>query len=201
MPQECLIFIGNNAIAKLIQFAETYRKLQLTIFCDQNEYHILGQIVEHSLKQAGYNIHTIVLSGDEVVPDEHYIVQIMLNLKNVDQVFLYVGSGTITDLVRFISYHNRSLFISLPTAPSVDAYASSGSALTIGRFKNHIELHSPIAIIGDLDILCASPRKMIASSLGDMFGKFTAVADWKLAHLINNEPYDDFIVQRSWGAV
>ena len=125
----------------------------------------------------------------------------MLNLKNVDQVFLSVGSGTITDLVRFISYHNRSLFISLPTAPSVDEYASSGSALTIGRFKYHIELYSPIAIIGDLDILCASPRKMIASGLGDMFGKFTAVADWKLAHLINNEPYDDFIAQRSWGAV
>jgi glycerol-1-phosphate dehydrogenase [NAD(P)+] len=42
---------------------------------------------------------------------------------------------------------------------------------------------------------------MIASGFGDMFGKFTAVADWKLAHLILNEPYDDLIANRSWRAV
>ena len=125
----------------------------------------------------------------------------MLNLKNVDQIFLSIGSGTMTDLVRFISYHNRSPFISLPTAPSVDAYASSGSALTIGRFKYHIDLHAPIAIFANLGILCASPRPMIASGFGDMFGKFTAVEDWKLAHLILNEPYDDLIANRSWRAV
>ena len=125
----------------------------------------------------------------------------MLNLKNVDQIFLSVGSGTMTDLVRFISYRNRSPFISLPIAPSVDAHASSGSALTIGRFKYHIELHSPIAIFANLRTLCASPRPMIASGFGDMFGKFTAVADWKLAYLIMNEPYDGLIAQRSWRAV
>jgi glycerol-1-phosphate dehydrogenase [NAD(P)+] len=197
---DCLVYIGDNAITKLIEFAEAYRKPQLTIICDQIEYQILGQIVEQSLIQAGFNVQTIVLAGEEVVPDEDYIVQIMLNLKNVDQIFLSVGSGTMTDLVRFISYHNRSPFISLPTAPSVDAYASSGSALTIGGYKLHIKLHSPIAIFANLGVLCVSPRQMIASSFGDMFGKFTAVADWKLAHLVNNEPYDEFIAQRSFEA-
>ena len=173
MSKDCLIYVGNNAIAELLIFAETYRKLQLTIICDLIEYQILGQIVEQSLKQAGFNVQTIVLSGEEVVPDEYYIVQIMLNLKNVDQIFLSVGSGTMTDLVRFISYRNRSPFISLPTAPSVDAYASSGSALTIGRFKYHIELHSPIAIFANLGILCALPRPMIASGFGDMHQNIT----------------------------
>jgi len=36
MPQDCLIYVGNNAIAELIKFAETYRKLQFTIVCDKN---------------------------------------------------------------------------------------------------------------------------------------------------------------------
>jgi len=68
MPQDCLIYIGDNAIAKLIEFAELYRKLQLTIISDQIEYQILGQIVEQSLKQAGFNVHTIVLSGEGWFP-------------------------------------------------------------------------------------------------------------------------------------
>jgi len=50
MSKDCLIYVGNNAIAELLKFAETYRKLQLTIICDLIEYQILGQIVEQSLK-------------------------------------------------------------------------------------------------------------------------------------------------------
>jgi len=50
--------------------------------------------------------------------------------------------------------------------------------------KQTISARSRIAIFADLPTLCAAPRAMIAAGFGDMLGKFTALADWRLGHLV-----------------
>ena len=67
--------------------------------------------------------------------------------------------------------------------------------------KQTISAHSPIAIFTDLPTLCAAPRAMIAAGFGDMLGKFTALADWRLGHLVWDEPYGERIAQRTRNAV
>ncbi|HYW84149.1 MAG TPA: iron-containing alcohol dehydrogenase, partial [Spirochaetia bacterium] len=61
--------------------------------------------------------------------------------------------------------------------------------------------HAPLAIFADLAALCAAPRRMIAAGFGDMLGKHTSVADWRLAHLLGDLPYDESIAERSLRAV
>jgi glycerol-1-phosphate dehydrogenase [NAD(P)+] len=41
---------------------------------------------------------------------------------------------------------------------------------------------------------------MLAAGLGDMLGKFTSIADFRLGHLLWNEPYDEAIAQRTLAA-
>ena len=36
---------------------------------------------------------------------------------------------------------------------------------------------------------------MTAAGFGDMLAKYTALADWKLAHLLVDEPYDSELVE------
>jgi len=38
-------------------------------------------------------------------------------------------------------------------------------------------------------VLATAPLKMAASGAGDVFGKFIAIAEWRLGHIINDEPY------------
>ena len=67
--------------------------------------------------------------------------------------------------------------------------------------KQTISARSPIAIFADLPTLCAAPRAMIAAGFGDKLGKFTALADWRLGHLVGDEPYDERIAQGTRNAV
>jgi glycerol-1-phosphate dehydrogenase [NAD(P)+] len=64
-----------------------------------------------------------------------------------------------------------------------------GAPLVIKGMKQTFQLHSPIAVFGDLSILKDAPRKMIAAGFGDMIGKYTSLVDWKFGQLTANEPY------------
>ena len=40
-----------------------------------------------------------------------------------------------------------------------------------------------------LDVLCLAPQAMVAAGFGDMLGKYTSLADWKLGQLLLEEHY------------
>ncbi|MRR32808.1 iron-containing alcohol dehydrogenase, partial [bacterium] len=132
-----------------------------------------------------------------VKPNEIAIVQALLPADMRKRIYLAVGSGSINDIVRFVSHRIRVPFISLPTAPSVDGFASSASSITLNKLKTTIQCRPPIAIFADLDTLCAAPPSMIAAGFGDMFGKITALPDWIIGHIMIDTTYDPEIARRS----
>ena len=56
---------------------------------------------------------------------------------------LAVGSGTITDIVRFAAHVMRLPFVVMPTAPSMDGYASSGAPLVVEGVKRTYMVKPP----------------------------------------------------------
>ena len=189
------ITFDRAAPARLTEYAAEYALTAFTLVADRNTYAVLGQQVEVALRSAGLAVEVIVLPGGEVVPDEGRIVHILMRAP-VQTCYLAVGSGVITDLTRFVSYHTRNRFISLPTAPSMDGYATSSNALTIGGLKQSIAGQAPEAIFCDIGTLAAAPRPLIAAGLGDTLAKFTSVNDLRLGHLLWDERWDEAIGQR-----
>ena len=194
-------YVGKEAISELIEFLRDNRAHYITLVSDENEYAALGQRVETALCENEFEVKNIVLRGEEIGANERYVVQVLLPADLEERVYIAVGSGTLTDIVRFVSYRTRSFFISMPTAPSVDGFAAGGSSMTIMDYKQTIQSRPPVAIFADLETLCNAPRELIASGFGDMFGKFTALADWELASLLVDEPYDGEIAARSKAAL
>ena len=45
----------------------------------------------------------------------------------------------------------------------------------------------PRAIIADTRVMADAPDEMIRAGYGDIVGKFSALADWKLSHIVNGE--------------
>ena len=44
-------------------------------------------------------------------------------------------------------------------------------------------------IVGDTDILCQAPLKLMKSGLGDMIAKYISICEWRIGHLITGEYY------------
>jgi len=101
-----------------------------------------------------------------------------------------VGSGTINDLVKRASFENSIRYVCIPTAPSVDGYASFGAAITINGFKETVECPPPLCIIADEDIITKAPPQLIASGYGDIIAKLVSGADWIIADSLGIEMID-----------
>ncbi len=200
MDHDIPVYIGSEALPALVQHCRHYKESKFLLVADERTYAALGSAVEDALLAEGWDVKTVVLSGDEVIADAHYVMQVMLAVDAQARVFLAVGSGTITDITRFVSHRTHAEFISIPTAPSVDGFTSIGAPMIINGLKETVIAQPPTAIFADLETLRRAPRPMIASGFGDMIGKFTSVADWQLGHLIWDEPYDETIAERSRSA-
>jgi glycerol-1-phosphate dehydrogenase [NAD(P)+] len=99
-----------------------------------------------------------------------------------------VGSGVISDLVKYAAQLAGKPYICLATAASMDGYAASGAALLQDGFKRTLACAPPLAVLADPAVLAASPARMTAWGYGDLAGKAVAGADWLLADALDIEP-------------
>jgi len=191
------VYVGNQALDELVSFCKDHNLERFALIADHNTYSALGARVAETLRGQGWDVLQVMLEGKEVIADARYVFQTMLALDRTPRTFLAVGSGTVTDITRFVSHRTGADFISLPTAPSVDGFTSVGAPMVIDGIKTTVLCHGPQALFADLPTLCAAPRAMIAAGLGDMLAKLTSSADWELTHLLWGDPFDPAIAERS----
>lgn len=190
------LYTGNDAITHLINYCKAQQLRSFLLVADKNTYPALGKSVKTALLTQGWDVKSVVFQDQEVIPDEDFIFQVLLQSDEVDRIYLAVGSGTLTDITRFASHRNRRPFISLPTAPSVDGFTSPSASLVVRNIKKTVIAQTPVAVISNLPTLVNAPQPMIAAGFGDILGKIIALADWQLGHIIWDEPYSDLISQR-----
>jgi glycerol-1-phosphate dehydrogenase [NAD(P)+] len=195
------VTVDDKAIDHLVQFCREQGRTKLFMVADPNTYAAQGQAVEAALLTAGFDLKKILLTSKEVIADGEHVFAVMRALDQVERTFVAVGSGTITDITRFVSHRTRGQFISIPTAPSVDGFTSIGAPMIIEGVKKTVYCHAPIAIFADIRTLTSAPRAMIAAGFGDMLGKYTSIADWRMGRLLWDEPYDEDIARRTLRAV
>jgi len=100
-----------------------------------------------------------------------------------------VGSGTLTDVVRYAADRAGADFVSVPTAASMDGYASSVAALERDGVKLTVPARAPVAIFADPEIAAGAPRELTRAGIGDLLAKATARVDWLAAHLLYGEAW------------
>ena len=205
MRTDLPVYIVNDAIPDFIAFCRERGLSRFMLVADTNTYPALGARAEAALRDQGWDVRTAILQGDDIVADGYYVMKTLIAGDAAPRTYVAVGSGTITDISRFISHRSAQKFISLPTAASVDGFTSIGAPVVVDGAKITYLTHGPLAVFADLPTLCAAPRAMIAAGFGDLIAKITSVADWELGRLFWGEPYDPFIAKRSrdaaWAAI
>lgn len=195
------VTIDDRAVEHLVEFCQAHGLNKLFLVADKHTFAAQGQAVENALRGAGFDLKQIIFTNEEVIADAAHVFDVLIAAGGEARTFVAVGSGTLTDITRFASHRTHSQFISVPTAPSVDGFASIGAPLIIHGVKISIYCQAPYAIFADINTLANAPQSMIAAGFGDMLGKLTSIADWRLGKLLWNEPYNEAIAQRTLDAV
>lgn len=162
---------------------------------DHNTEEVAGALLGKKLENAGISYSQYVYNEAILSPDEQALGRLMMHFDRTCDLIIGVGSGTINDLSRYFSYQLGLPYYIVATAPSMDGYASTVAPLIKDRLKTTFAAHVPQAIIGDLDILAQAPKEMLTAGFGDVVGKFTCLADWKLSALINGEYYCERVAE------
>lgn len=183
--------ISRGALAKLPELLHAYRRI--FVVADTNTYAAAGERVCSILKDAGLLSHSYVLTDSVVLPNERTVGAILMHINNPDakaDIFRYsplpdfilaVGSGTVNDCCRLVSYRLGLPYGVVGTAPSMDGYVSAGSPMLHDGTKSTIQCTTPKYFIADLDIVKDAPYDMLLAGIGDMFGKYIGMIDWELA--------------------
>lgn len=190
-PNEVLI--QENAIDEVPNYLRTGKWFNILIVGDENTIKAAGSKLNHFLSNTRFNPYITKVEQDrqgDVIADEASIIQVMIDCKkHKTEVMLAVGGGTIHDIVRFASHMIGIPFVSIPTAPSVDGFSSTGAPIIFRGKKKTYQTTGPDAIFADLDIMKNSPKELIAAGFGDMLGKYTSLFDWEFESIVTDEEY------------
>ncbi len=177
------VAIGSNAIAQLGDMVKEYSKILLV--ADENTYAAAGEKTENALAEKKLN--KVIFSGKTVlIPNEEAIDRVMQEMECIDLI-IGIGSGVIQDLCKYVSNTTGIPYYIVATAPSMDGYASTGAAMILGGMKVTVSAGVPAAIIADTQVLKVAPMDMIQAGYGDIVGKYSALNDWKLSRIVNDE--------------
>lgn len=179
------VIIGKDVLGSLTDICEKYQNILLV--SDQNTYKVCGKEVAKIL---GDKITTSIMfetGGAPLIPNEDAIAAIHAKYVDGVDLILGVGSGVINDLCKIVSFERKLPYYIVATAPSMDGYASVGSALILKGMKVTLNAAPPKAIIADTKVLKDAPMDMIQAGYGDIIGKYSCLNDWKLSALINDE--------------
>ncbi|MBQ2734839.1 MAG: sn-glycerol-1-phosphate dehydrogenase [Clostridia bacterium] len=183
--------IGRGAVKELPRLCQTYGHILLV--SDENTYRACGEDVRGLLSEHVETHLILSKNGDVVIPNEEKIGEIESYLTADTDLLVGVGSGVINDLCKYVSYKHGLPYYIVATAPSMDGYASVGSALVLGGMKVTLNACPPKAIVADTTVLKDAPMEMLRAGYGDIIGKFSCLNDWKLSALINGEYFCQYV--------
>ncbi|WP_078578980.1 sn-glycerol-1-phosphate dehydrogenase [Salipaludibacillus agaradhaerens] len=184
------VVIDQDAIMHLYRFLRRKEYSHALVVCDDQTKSMADTIICDEQMPCRFTKSLLLPDNQgDVLADEKAIVHVLIDLPADIDVMIAVGSGTIHDITRFVSYKVGLPFISFPTAPSVDGFNSMGAPIVVNKKKITFQTHAPIALFADLTILCDAPQGMVAAGFGDMLGKYTSLVDWEFGHNMANEPY------------
>ena len=179
-----LCVIEPGALTRLDEaMAETGLSGKRCAVYDGNTYAAIPQHLRPAAEQV------VLLPSSGLHADEHTTADLSAKLEGDVQVLLAIGGGPLHDIVRFCAKERNIPFVSIPTAASCDAFSAEVAAMIWEGVRKTINCQAPELVVADMDVICAAPPHLILSGIGDVLGKFIALAEWRMARAITGEAF------------
>lgn len=192
------VVIRHGALNELPAMTSDYRHILLV--CDENTRRVCGNRVNELLEGQIDTVLTYTSDGF-VIPNEEAVAKLEDGITRNTDLIIGVGSGVINDLCKYVSHSHGLPYYIVATAPSMDGYASKGAAMLFGGMKITTNAQVPKAIIADTAVLKDAPIEMLRAGYGDIIGKYSCLNDWRLSHIVNQEPLCDYIYSLTYNTL
>ncbi len=171
---------------------------RLAVVSDTNTVEAMGRRVAKEL--SGWtSIEEIVFPGNTHC-DEPTIALMKEKTRHCDGC-VAVGSGSLSDTVKFATFEDGRKYVSFATAGSMNGYGAGTASVTLANgYKTSVPAHAPRAVFVDLAVSAAAPPWLAAAGLGDSLCRPTAQVEWWAAHRLLGSsfaqtPFDLFNVE------
>lgn len=196
VPTETCVY-ADNAYSNIAEIAEkiTPGKRYLLV-ADQRTFEVAGKKVKDLLQKQPVELATYIIAdqGEESPATDDKTKDTILETAPEADLYIAVGSGVVNDLVKWVSFLRQKPYIAIPTAASMNGYASANVAASIDGLKVLFHADACKAAFVEPDVLYHAPDELTTSGLGDVLAKSVSSADWKLNQLLFGEYYCQFSV-------
>lgn len=192
--------IGSNIIEQLPELLNQFKNKKILIVEDVHTYVVAGKKVEGILSNE-FSLKKYVFPQEHLLPDVYALGRVLMETEEDTALILAIGSGVINDICRYVAYKVHIPYAIVCTAPSMDGYASVVSPLITDGFKESHKAIYPYGIYADIEIMKNAPMYLLCSGLGDVLGKYIALADWSISNLLTGEYYCNTITEMVQAAV
>lgn len=171
---------------------------RLAVVSDSNTLEAMGRRVARELK-GWASVEELVFPPDTHC-DEPTVAVMREKTRHVDGIAV-VGSGSLTDTVRYSLTGDPRNFASFATAASMNGYGAGTASVTLANgYKTSLAAKAPRGVFVDLAVNAAAPSWLSAAGLGDSLCRPVAQVDWWASHRLfgkaySKTPYDLFLVE------
>lgn len=186
------VLMEENALTKLPRFiaALVPKAKKLMLLADEITFQVAGETCTQLLKDK-YNVVSTILTPRKY-PTVHAesIYFPFIRKKAIDcNVILTIGTGSITDMGKYIGTELKIPVIAIPTAPSMNAYTSAVSAYIENGVKITAAITPALGVIADTNIIANSPIELIQAGFADSQAKAFANADWQISSVLSGDSF------------
>ena len=189
------VISGAGVIRQIPQVVRELGAKKVFVLSDLNTYAAAGEQVCKLLSDAAIPFQSFTLQSREPHPDEYWVGSAVMHMEQNCDAVIAVGSGVVNDIGKMLAALSRLPYVIVGTAPSMDGYASATSSMTRSGLKVSINTKAADVIIGDADILCQAPMRLLRAGLGDMIAKYVSICEWRMANIITGEYYCEEVAQ------
>ena len=186
VPVENIVIAGSldGTEAELVE--RVHPGKSLVIVSDERTRAVLGQRIFEALRTRG-NVREFVWKNPRITPDG--IEELTAGTRGAEAL-IAVGSGTISDSVKYGSFLDRRGYSVFATSP-MNAYTTPTASVSLNGFKQSITCHSAKGVFFDLGIVSKCPKRLVAAAFADVICRTTSQVDWLASHLFFGTPYDE----------
>nr|WP_277605677.1 iron-containing alcohol dehydrogenase family protein [Glycomyces sp. L485] len=101
-----------------------------------------------------------------------------------------IGGGRLIDTAKYAATELGLPMVAVATSLAHDGLASPVASLERENATISYGVHTPLAVLADLDFIRRAPASQLRSGVGDALTNLSATADWELSHQVNGEAID-----------
>lgn len=165
--------------AELVRAATLEGKI--AIVADENTWDAAGSRIARNLKKEGIVPTEIVIEGRPKA--NLFFVDVLSQHLDDCQSVIAVGSGTINDLVKYVTAQDQRGYCVFGTAASMDGYTSTTASISLrSGLKKSLPAQIPKGVFLDIDVIASAPPFLAAAGYGDCMCNSVARIDWWMSH-------------------